>query len=83
VPFDSDCTAQISISITSAPGVVIGTPTSVQINVYAGWETPFTVFLSVVVVAVFALGILRVVLRRRRARRDAEAAATPGEGVAE
>ena len=70
----SNGTAQISISITSTPGVAIGTPTSVRINVYAGWETPFTVFLSIVVVAVFALGILRVVLRRRRARRDAQTA---------
>ena len=67
----SNGTAQISISITSTPGVVIGTPTSVRINVYAGWETPFTVFLSVVVVVIFALGIVRVVLRRRRARREA------------
>ena len=69
----SNGTAQISISITSAQGVPIGQPTMVRINVFAGWETPFTVFLGVVVVAVFALGIVRVVLRRRRARRESSA----------
>jgi len=65
----SNGTAQISVAVTSGTGVPIGTPTSVKINVYAGWETPITVALGFLVFAVFAFGIARLVVRRSRARK--------------
>jgi hypothetical protein len=70
----SNGSAQISVSVTSGTGVPIGTPTSVKINVYAGWETPITFALSFLVFAVFAFGIARLVVRRRRARKERLAA---------
>ena len=66
----SNGTAVISISIASTVGVPIGSPTTVGINVYAGWETPITVALGIFVVAVFGFGIARLIVRRRRARRQ-------------
>jgi hypothetical protein len=59
-------TAQISVGIASGANVPIGQPTTVRISVYAGWETPITVALGVLVLAVFAFGIVRTVRRRRR-----------------
>lgn len=70
----SNGTAIISISISSTVGVPIGSPTTVGINVYAGWETPITVALGVFVVAVFGFGIARLIVRRRRARRELKSA---------
>jgi hypothetical protein len=64
----SNGVAQIAVVVTSTTGVPVGTPTSVRINVYAGWETPITVALAVIVFAVFAFGIARIIVRRRRAR---------------
>jgi len=61
--------ATISISTSSTTGVPIGSSTTVGINVYAGWETPITVALAVLVFAVFGFGIARLVVRRRRARK--------------
>jgi hypothetical protein len=67
----SNGTAVISISISSqSDDVTIGSPVTVGINVYAGWETPFTVALGVFVVGVFGFGIARLIVRRRRARRE-------------
>jgi hypothetical protein len=64
----SNGVAQIVVVVSSTIGVQVGTPTSVRINVYAGWETPITIALAVIVFAVFAFGIARVIVRRRRAR---------------
>ncbi|WP_411701039.1 DUF6049 family protein [Conyzicola sp.] len=75
----SNGSAVISIAISSPSGVVIGTPTTVSINVYAGWETPITVALGIFVVAVFGFGIARLIVRRRRARREAVAAVDESE----
>jgi hypothetical protein len=66
----SNGTAIVSISISSTVGVPIGGPTTVGINVYAGWETPITVALAVFVVGVFGFGIARLIVRRRRARKQ-------------
>jgi len=66
----SNGTAVINVSISSPVGVPIGATSTVTINVYAGWETPITVAIGVVVFLVFGLGIARTVVRRRRARRD-------------
>jgi len=70
----SNGTATVSISIASTVGVPIGSPTTVSINVYAGWETPITVALGVFVVGVFGFGIARLIVRRRRARRQPDGA---------
>lgn len=56
------------VSLTSPTGVAISTPTFVVLNVQAGWETAATVVLAVIVVGLFAAGIWRTVLRRRKAR---------------
>lgn len=63
-------TVVVDISLTSATGVGIGHPTTVEINVQASWETPITIGLVALVVAFFAFGIVRTVLRRRKARRE-------------
>ncbi|GAB3604830.1 hypothetical protein GCM10027413_02390 [Conyzicola nivalis] len=73
----SNGTAVISISISSPTGDRIGTPTTVSISVYAGWETPITVALGVFVVGVFGFGIARLVVRRSRARRERAAGNAP------
>jgi hypothetical protein len=67
----SNGTAQITVSVASTAGVPIGTMTIVRINVYAGWETPITVALGALVFLVFAFGLARVIVRRRRARATA------------
>ena len=74
----SNGTAQISVSISSTTGVPIGAPTSVKINVYAGWETPITFTLGFLVFAVFAFGIARLIVRRSRARKLRKEAAAGG-----
>ncbi|MEP6480623.1 MAG: DUF6049 family protein [Rhodoglobus sp.] len=56
----------ITISLASASGVAIGSPTRASINVQAGWETPVVVVLAALVVGTFAAGIVRVIFRRRR-----------------
>ena len=66
----SNGTALINVSISSPSGVPIGTTSTVKINVYAGWETPITVAIGVVVFLVFGLGIARTIVRRRKARRE-------------
>jgi len=67
----SNGTAIINVSISSPAGVPVGTTSTVRINVYAGWETPITVAIGVVVFLVFGLGIARTILRRRKARQAA------------
>lgn len=59
-----------SVSLTSPTGVPIGVPQTVEVNVQAGWETPITIAIAVVVILVFGFGILRNILRRRKARRE-------------
>jgi len=72
----SNGTAVISISISSASDVTIGSPITVGVNVYAGWETPFTVALGALVVGIFGFGIARLIVRRRRARKELAAETT-------
>ncbi len=63
----SNGTVGMTISLTSASGVPIGAPTRATINVQAGWETPLVVSIAALVVAMFAFGVIRVIVRRRRA----------------
>jgi hypothetical protein len=78
----SNGVAQIAVVVTSTTGVPVGAPTSVRINVYAGWETPITVALAVIVFLIFVFGIARVIVRRRRAR-TRETAADTAEDIVE
>lgn len=56
----------IRIALVSATNVVVAPETRVTINVQAGWETAATAVLGVLVLGLFALGIVRTVRRRRR-----------------
>lgn len=58
----------VQVSLSSASGVSIGTPILSKVNVQAGWETPIVVIVASLVVLVFVVGIVRTVLRRRKAR---------------
>ncbi|MEO6941816.1 MAG: DUF6049 family protein [Terrimesophilobacter sp.] len=54
------------VTLTSASGEAISTPTFIVLNVQAGWETAAAVVLAILVVAIFGAGIWRTVLRRRK-----------------
>ncbi|MGV8881392.1 MAG: DUF6049 family protein [Rhodoglobus sp.] len=58
---------KVEVSLTSATGVPIGSPSLREINVQAGWETPIVVVLAALVVLIFVIGIIRTVRRSRRA----------------
>lgn len=60
--------ARLALSLGTVAGTDIGSTEIVPINVQAGWEGPFTLIGGIVVVLIFAAGILRTVLRRRKAR---------------
>jgi hypothetical protein len=74
----------LSVGLASAAGVPVGTPVTVRANVQAGWETPLTIGLGIVVVLVFAGGIYRTILRRRKVRSsEADPAPFESPGVVE
>ncbi len=62
----SNGTVEVVISLSSATGVAIGQPTSALINVQAGWETPIVLIFAALVFAVFAVGIVRRIVRGRK-----------------
>ena len=70
----SNGTVQIEVTLASASGVAVGNAKSVEVVVNAGWETPIFVVLASGVVILFVGGIVRNIVRGRRA--SAEAAAT-------
>jgi hypothetical protein len=45
----------------------VGDTTYVRTSVQAGWETPVTIGFAIAVVLIFAFGIFRTIVRRRRA----------------
>lgn len=57
------------LSLESKTGVSISTPTFVELNVQAGWETLATVILAAIVVLMFGAGIWRTVLKRSKAKK--------------
>jgi Family of unknown function (DUF6049) len=67
----SNGTVELEVSIQSGTGVGIGEVSFLKTNVQAGWETPVTISIGVIVVLVFVVGILRNVIfwRRRNASR--------------
>jgi hypothetical protein len=66
----SNGTVGLTMSLTSASGVPIGSQTRTEINVQAGWETPVVIVIGAFVVAMFAFGIVRSILRRRKRPND-------------
>jgi murein biosynthesis integral membrane protein MurJ len=60
---------QLSLALTSATGVKIASPSTVEINVQAQWESIITGVAAAAVVLIFGLGIVRNVRRRMRRRR--------------
>ncbi|MFJ3384755.1 MULTISPECIES: DUF6049 family protein [unclassified Curtobacterium] len=63
---------ELTMSLTSATGVRIADPATVEINVQAQWETVITAAAAIAVIAIFGLGIFRNVRRRIRRRRNGE-----------
>ena len=59
---------ELEVSLHTAAGTALGPTKYVRTTVQAGWETPFTVGLGILVVLVFVMGIVRTVLRRRKLR---------------
>jgi uncharacterized protein DUF6049 len=74
----SNGTVQIQVTLSSSTGVPVGTQESVEVVVNAGWETPIFVVLASGVVLLFVGGIVRNIVRRRKAAAaDATDAAGP------
>ena len=65
----------VTVSLSSASGVPIGEASRARINVQAGWETPIVIVIASLVVAVFGGGLVRNILRLRKA------AASKGSGA--
>lgn len=61
----SNGTVHALVTLSSSTGVAVGLPTTAAIEVRAGWETPIVVILAAAVVAIFGIGIVRNILRRR------------------
>jgi hypothetical protein len=67
----SNGTVILVVSLSSPTGVRIGAPTSVSTSVRAGWEGPVTFGLAGAIAIVFAFGLWRALVRRRRNRDSA------------
>lgn len=65
----------ITVSLLDAAGQQVGQPTSVLLNLQAGWETAAIVVMAVLVGGLLAFGLSRDI-RRRRARRRGVATTT-------
>ena len=63
----SNGVVEVTVSLSSRTGAPIGPAISSEVNVQAGWETPAVVAVAIAVVLVFGFGLVRTVLRRRRA----------------
>ncbi|MCS5723176.1 DUF6049 family protein [Herbiconiux sp. CPCC 203407] len=61
----------LTIQLLSPSGVLISAPSPVRVNVSAEWETLGTVSVAALAVVVFGIGLVRVILRRRKAGRTA------------
>ena len=59
---------ELEITLHTDTNAPIGDLTYVRTTVQAGWETPVTIGFGIAVVLVFAAGIIRTVVRRRKAR---------------
>jgi len=69
----------LSFQLLSPSGVLVSTPSPVMVNVSADWETWGTVIIAALIVVVFGIGVLRLILKRRKARTaQADSPAAPG-----
>jgi hypothetical protein len=64
----SNGVVRVTVTLASGADVPLGSPISSRVNVQAGWETPVVVVVALLVVIAFGVGIVRTILRRRRAR---------------
>jgi len=71
-------TVDVSLSLVSATGVAISTPSTVSISVQAGWETAITWVFAVGFLVLFGGGIYRTFRKRRVAREEAAAGTSAG-----
>jgi hypothetical protein len=82
----ANATAIVSMQLYSPSGVAIGAVESATVEVHAEWETIGLVVLGALMVLFLTGGIIRTVLRRRRARgeqndeADVDDSATPAGG---
>lgn len=74
VPVESIANGEVLtvLTLSSATGVPISSPTSVVLNVQAGWETTATIVLAIIVILLFGAGIWREIRRRRKPKPTSE-----------
>lgn len=65
----------IRVSLRADDGAVIGTPIGVPLNLQAGWETAGTIAIGGIIAALFAVGLVRDIRRRRQNRAERETSA--------
>ncbi|MFE5670367.1 DUF6049 family protein [Agromyces sp. NPDC056523] len=70
------------VSLTSPDGTVVGSSVRVPANVQADWEGVGAAVIAAIVVAVFAVGVIRAFRRRRRAPEDSSPDGPATEGSA-
>lgn len=75
--------ATVTVRITGPTGQEIAPPSIVAINVQAEWESLGTAVFAALVVLIFAAGVVRTVLKRRRTREAAVSRETPDAPGAE
>ena len=70
IPVQSVANGKVAVRVTlySKSGRQIGATTVIDANVQAGWETIGTLAFGALIVAIFALGIIRNIRKRRKAR---------------
>lgn len=68
----SNGSVQAVMTLSSSDGSQVGQPAVTEINVQAGWETPVVLIIGGLVVVVFAVGLVRNILRRRGSKESAE-----------
>jgi hypothetical protein len=68
VPVQSVSNGEVDlrVGLHRADDGLIGSSKTVRITVQAGWETPVTLVIAILVVVIFVLGFYRTILKRRR-----------------
>ena len=82
VPVTSNANGPVTltVSLSSATNVQITTPTTIDVDVQAGWETAFTAVVAVLVFGVFGFGVYRTVAKRRKSKRVSASQEPNGNG---
>ncbi|WP_349899137.1 DUF6049 family protein [Parafrigoribacterium soli] len=74
---------QLRVSLSSTSGTPISSPSFVDVNVQAQWETAITVGIGALLLGVFGFGIWRNIAKRRRAKRAGTDDETDGDAEIE